>query len=330
MSMSPLLRWAGIVVVALAVVGSAWWLRQYVAATQPPPPPLAPMRPRATVPPLPPRASGGSFDYESGEAGMVEGSDLTSSTPRVGARAGASGRAAGPEGSAASRPLAAGTIIPATPSATEPERSAAKGGVALSVTFDGSAASSEDDPPMVQEGVQFDARSEAALFPPASYLAYSDLAGIDPEQGTIAFWLRRETDPEDGKPRGLLMARVNTWQNRLELGMGPSYIRFMLTTNDGIETPVGCGIRFGKGEWHHIAVAWGDALAVLYINGSPCDQRTFGSSLVLPRGTPLWIGGQPTTANPDEAPISLRTLIVLDHPVTDEEIAAMLAQQPAP
>src|SRR5262249_46450422 len=114
----------------------------------------------------------------------------------------------------------------------------ANGGAALSVTFDGGSPTAGDGTePVIAQGLQYD-QAGAARFGPGAQLAYPDRGGIDPNQGTIAFWSRLENNPGSFGGRGLAQLRSQTWANRLEINMGSQYIGLVLTTSDGVEQTV--------------------------------------------------------------------------------------------
>jgi len=204
------------------------------------------------------------------------------------------------------------------------------GEFAFSVDFDGSATGSDGTVPLTEEGVRYDRRSGAARLPPEARIVYPDAGGIDPNEGAVAFWIRREWDAEEQYGRTLLELRTETWENRLELGLGSEYLRFMLTAADGIETAVGTGISWYADEWHHVAISWGQALIALYVDGELKEQRTYADVLQVPDGTALYVGASRLPTDFSPGTIALDEFVVLRHQPDHEEINAILAATAEP
>ncbi|MBI1814457.1 MAG: LamG domain-containing protein [Deltaproteobacteria bacterium] len=335
--MSSTARWIAGLVGIVTLIAGAVALRRYVATTQPPPLAEPVARRMGWTPAVPRRAQpeyeaggdeadngGGSAPRETNAAPgappiepAVRTSTDTSVTP-------APGRGGAAKVAKIEQTDEAVEAAPAKRSEKD------KTGPALMLSFDGTVSAADQTAPAIQQDIEFDRSSGAALFPSAAVLAFADSGGVDPASSTIALWIRRETDPEDGKGRGLVELLPGTWQNRLELGMGPHYIRFLFTPDDGRELSVGSGIEFAKGEWHHVAITWGDALMSLYIDGALKDDRTFESAFNPPLQTPLYIASSVKGVSAEAAPISLRSFVVLQHSAPAEEIAALMSETAPP
>jgi hypothetical protein len=200
------------------------------------------------------------------------------------------------------------------------------------VSFEGSGMAADQSAPMIEKDVQYDRDSGAALFPPEAALAYPDGGGIvSSDEGTISFWVRRDSDPSDEKGRALIELLSGAWENRMEIGMGPNYLRFLLTNSDGVENNAGAAIRFGEGEWHHVAITWGEALMSLYVDGVPETTTTYPGSLALPPSTPLYVGSSRKGVDPNAtAPIAMRQLQILQHKIKTEEVGNLMVTTAPP
>ena len=250
---------------------------------------------------------------------------VTSKTPgmkRVApAAAAAAGRGQGATGQLEAPPAATGDGSGAGAPAT---------GAALSVSFDGSLSGGDQAPPLVAQGIEFDPASGAAHFPPTASLAYPDSGGLNPDQGTVALWVRLEWDPNLPLTKPLVELRTNTWENRFEFGMGPTYIGLLLTNSDGVEQGVGSSIKWAPGEWHHAAVTWGDALMSIYIDGGLANQKPYSGSVIIPPDTPLYVGSSRAGPNKETGAVALRGLNVFQRALSADEIAMIADQNPPP
>jgi len=323
-------RWVGLLAGVLALLAAVVWVRRYIAETQPALAPSGTMTSRtedqrpvfAQRRPLEPALDDNGNAVQEwahrpeprprrGEATVGSRTAITPSKP-----------GAGPAGSAESSPAAAapgdGAII-----ANEPGRPASS---RFAVSFDGSVTADNQTAPAIEQGVEIDPKGGAALFPPTAVLAYPDAGGVNPEEGTIALWVRRATDPQDEKGRAFIELRTNTWENRIQFGMGPTYLRFMLTTSDGVEVGVGSGIDWAQGEWHHVAATWGQALTVLYVDGAVRDQRTYDGTVAISPSALLYVGSTSQGPRPDAAPISLRGLVILQYAAAADEVLSLESQ----
>jgi hypothetical protein len=336
--MSSTARWIAGLVGIVALIASAVALRRYVATTQPPPLPETVARRMGWTPAVPRRARP---DYEAGgdegandgggnaprEANAALGAPPTKPAARRSVDISATPDSGGGVAAKAAKTEQTDEAVEAAP-AKRSEKD--KSGPALMLSFDGTVTAADQTAPAIQQDIEFDRSSGAALFPSAAVLAFADSGGIDPAGSTIALWIRRDTDPEDGKGRGLVELLPGTWQNRLELGMGPHYLRFLFTPDDGRELSVGSGIEFAKGEWHHVAITWGDALMSLYIDGALKDDRTVEGAFSPPVQTPLYIASTSKGVSAEAAPISLRSFVVLQHSAPADEIAALMSETAPP
>jgi concanavalin A-like lectin/glucanase superfamily protein len=237
----------------------------------------------------------------------------------------------------------AGVVAEAAPeqeASQTPAGRAPGAGPSLSISFDGSASGAangaDQAEPIIAQGLQFDPTLGAARFPPNAQLAYPDMGGVDPSQGTIGFWVRVEADPNvpvDG--RTLAELQTGTWQNRLTINMGPRSIGLLLTNSDGVEQGVSDqAIEWKPNVWRHVAVTWGDAIMQLYEDGTLTNQNEYSGSLVLPPGTPMYVASQrpgPTPANEPHRPtISLRGWSVFQRILEPEEVARLMVQTAPP
>jgi hypothetical protein len=220
-----------------------------------------------------------------------------------------------------------------------PTAARARPGARMSLSFAGSLSGSGEDgssmEPILAKGLEFDEASGATRFGPQAELAYPDSGGITSEEGTIGFWVRTEWDaelPPDGKT--LAELRTETWENRLVVRMGPTYLGLLVATADGIEQTVGSSVTWAPGEWHHVATMWGDGQMLLYIDGVRQDQRVLSGNLDIPPSTPLYVGStRNVAAREREGTVSLRGWEVFPNRLEADEVGALLtdtAPQPEP
>ena len=214
-----------------------------------------------------------------------------------------------------------------------PGSGAASGGPALSVAFDGSATGADGAEPIMANGVDFDPTLGAARFPPTAALAYPDSGGVNTQEGTIVFWVHMEWDPSQPNISGKTLAelRTSTWENRIDVGMGPHFFGALFTNSDGVEQGVGTQIAWAQGEWHHVAVTWGDSVLSLYLDGALKDQRELNGTVDIPQGTPLYVG---STGNQglraQQGTVSLRNWQVFQRVLQPDELEALIGQTAPP
>jgi hypothetical protein len=203
--------------------------------------------------------------------------------------------------------------------------SAADDGAPLSISFNNSLTAANGTEPIIARGIEFDSESGAVRLRPDARLAYPDSGGIDPEQGTVAFWVRIEFDPTlplDGKT--LADLRTDTWENRFQLRMGPSRLSFILTGSDGVEEIVSSPLAWEAGEWHHVAATWGEALMSLYVDGAVREQRTYAGIVEIPQDALLYVGSTRTKNN--EGTASLRDWLVFPLALAPDEVAGIVSR----
>jgi len=328
------LRWVGLLAGVLAFVAAAVWIRHYVAETQPSAAPGATTVPRTENDrPVFGKPQGGEPGFNEGRNPVPEWAGL--SGPRQDRSASTPGHAtsvspAPTAGAAAVLGASTAAVPPPEDGAATPGEPGRSPNDRFSVSFDGSATAANQTSPAIDQGVEIDPNGGAALFPPTAVLAYPDAGGVNSEEGTIALWVRRETDAQDNKGRALIELRTDTWENRIELGMGPRFLRFLLTTSDGTEVGVGSSIDWAQGEWHHVAATWGQALLALYIDGSLSDQRSYDGTVAISPSALLYVASTSKGSTPDAAPISLRGLVILQHAAAADEVLSLESQTAPP
>lgn len=119
-------------------------------------------------------------------------------------------------------------------------------------------------------------RGMALQLAPGKTLSYPAVDKINPQQGTIEFWLRWPTEP--GQDPALNILNVQT-----DAG---SYLRFNTVTGGrlGMAYNVGTGERqnwhrvevpppgWQPGEWHHVAGTWGNGVIELFLDGQSVSR----------------------------------------------------------
>ncbi len=215
------------------------------------------------------------------------------------------------------------------PDLQPPEGGALVVKAALSVGFDGSPTASNGTEPLQADAVEFDDLLGAARFPPNAVLNYPDSGGVDTTAGTILFWVHMEWDPtqEDRRSKTLAELRAGGWENRIEMNLGPPTLSCLFTNSEGLEQSVGTNIRWQLGEWHHVAVTWGDSVATLFVDGTPRQERELVGTIEIPPGRPLYVGSTyngPLRAR--QGSVSLRAWSVFQQPLLQEDISAIMIQ----
>lgn len=194
------------------------------------------------------------------------------------------------------------------------------------VSFDGTSVAHDGTAPTVEENVDFATIDGAALFPPNALLIYDDAGGIDPAQGAFVFWVRLEWDPKDGRIEGKGLAQLfsGTLENRFEITMGHHFVSFYITDSNGTQQGVIGEVAWSRGDWHHVAVTWGEALMRIYIDGNLGNESTYSGNLEIPPGTPLYLGSQQQRSD-RQGTVALRGQQTFQRPLNPQEIAEVMA-----
>lgn len=194
------------------------------------------------------------------------------------------------------------------------------------VSFDGTAVAHNGTTPSVEENVDFETVPGAALFRPNALLIYDDAGGIEPAQGTFLFWVRMEWDPQDPRIEGKVLAQLfaGTVENRFEIMMGHHYVSFYITDSGGTQLGVIAEVNWSRGDWHHVAVTWGEALMRIYLDGNLGNESTYSGNLELPPNTPLYVGsGQMRSER--QGTVALRGQHIFQRVLSAEEIGEIMA-----
>ena len=343
--MSADVRWVvgGVAMVALLVAGIA--VRRYVAQTESESPISA--VPRRAPTPFAlhgQRLSAGEVGDEEGPDGSSGGhrpdgtneplvareapqADIQSGVPGTAGKPGTTGatqkgRGAG-GGNGASQAQGSGT----GDGTTTPGSSETKG-PAMALALSSATPSADQPVPVISQNIQLDPNLDATLFPPTASFALPDRGGIDPDQGTLAVWIRMKDVGPTG--RAILDLSPGTWENHLNLAAGPGYARFLLTTTDGSEVIVFAHADFSGDNWHNAAVTWGEAQATIYIDGQAQDSSTYSGSFTIPPGALLYVASPRGGYDPSPGVVALRDLQTYQRILAPEEIASMVEQSVPP
>jgi len=204
---------------------------------------------------------------------------------------------------------------------------------ALSVGFDGSPSAANGVEPLQADGLEIDEALGAARFLANAIVKYPDSGGVDTTAGTIVFWVHMEWDSSLPERRSKTLAelRAGGWENRIEMNLGPPTLVCLFTNSEGFEQAVGTNISWQLGEWHHVAVTWGDSIATLYVDGAIRSERELVGVIEIPAGTPLYVGSTyngPIRAG--QGSVSLRAWAVFQEPLLAEEVAELMVQTAPP
>jgi hypothetical protein len=204
-------------------------------------------------------------------------------------------------------------------------------GASLALPLSGNGNSLGTAIPAVEENVVYDL-DEGAYFPPDARFSYADSGTVQNNAGTISFWMKPNWTAEDPRTASLVQFRTEDWSNRLQIFKNGVYLRYLFTDNTGTETNVGVDMRresnppWVPGEWHHIAVTWGDSLITMYADGDVTGQGTYFGALDVPTGTELYVGSDRPGGNPG-ADATLYRFVVADRALDHGEIVNMVNTQ---
>lgn len=197
----------------------------------------------------------------------------------------------------------------------------------LAVPFDGSGESLGALVPIVDEHVDYNL-DEGAYFPPNARFAYGDAGNLKNNAGTIAFWMKPNWEGTDPRNASLVQYHTEDWSNRINIFKNGIYLRYIFTDNSGSETNLSVDMErdgWVAGDWHHIAVSWGDSLITMYTDGIQRAQGTYLGELDVPTGTALWVGSDAPGGAPG-ADATLQDFVVEDRAMDPAEIQDMFNQ----
>lgn len=225
--------------------------------------------------------------------------------------------------------IVAGAALPADPDALAAVVPGLPENASMAVPFDGSGAEALGSMvPIVDENVIYDL-DDGAYFPPDARFAYSDAGQVKNEGGTIAFWLKPNWDGDDGRNASLIQFRTENWSNRIQVFKNGKYLRFLIADNNGTETDVsidmGGADKWIAGEWHHVAVTWGDALLAIYSDGVLRAHQPYLGEILVPTGTELYVGSDKAGGGPG-ADATLQDLVIVPEALDGEAVHRMYAQ----
>jgi hypothetical protein len=223
----------------------------------------------------------------------------------------------------------------ATGEATPQQVRKAATGTSSSLSFNPSAVADNQTAPIIAQGIEIDPTTGAARFSAGAQLAYPDRGGINFDQGSVAFWVRREGDPNaEFDNRMLAELRTNAWENRFELNMAQRFLGLVVTNSDGVQETVSyTSMQWTPGIWHYVTVTWGEAIMQLYVDGELVDQEAYLGTVVIPDGTPLYVGsrrGAPGTEQQHQPTISMLPWSVFPNMLSPDEVAALMVQTAPP
>src|SRR6185295_2695445 len=142
---------------------------------------------------------------------------------------------------------------------------------------------------------------EGAYFPPDARFAFGNSGTVQNNAGTIGFWMKPNWDGTDPRNASLVQFHTEDWSNRLQIFKNGIYLRYLFTDNTGTETNLDVNMEnehWTAGEWHQIAVTWGDSLISMYVDGQQRKQGTYFGELDVPSGTALYVGSDAPGGNP--------------------------------
>jgi len=152
---------------------------------------------------------------------------------------------------------------------------------------------------------------QGVLFNEENSLHYYDENNIDPQQGSIEFWVKPFWDGDDGRDY-VFFEIGDTWFNRFRITKdGANNFRFMVWSSD-TEFDAACNVSgWTANSWHKVIAIWQHDHIALYLDDGLCDTET---SVVLPSslGPRLYIG---SSAQQDlQAQAVIDEFIIRTHP----------------
>jgi hypothetical protein len=224
--------------------------------------------------------------------------------------------------------LTAGGQVAIDPEALATSLPGAPQDASLAVPFKGNGSSLGSMGPLFDDNVVYDADQPGAYFPPDARFAYGDAGTVQNNAGTIAFWIQPKWDGTDPRNASLVQYHTDDWSNRLQIFKNGIYLRYLFTDDTGNETNLSVNMaqeHWTAGEWHQIAITWGDSLIGMYIDGNEREQGTYMGSLDVPTGTALYVGSDSPGGNPG-ADATFQDFVVVDRALDPSEIQNMFVQ----
>ncbi len=151
--------------------------------------------------------------------------------------------------------------------------------------------------PAAAEDVTYD--DLGAFFGPLARFVVVPPPDLPSFAGTVSFWVQPAWTGEAESNAAYFQWRTHSFANRIQIFKNGPFLRFLLATDEGVESGVGVNIlHWRPDEWHAVTATWGDGVASLYIDGAPAGSREYTGEIVIPPGTPWYIGSD----HPDGAP----------------------------
>jgi hypothetical protein len=163
-------------------------------------------------------------------------------------------------------------------------------------------------------------------------LAFGSCGGDDAvatfdDQGSLVLWVRPVGwDGAGSTDNQLVLARnpLDDVSGLLVFKNG-AFLRFLFRSGTGVELNVGAVINtWRRGEWHHVAVAWGGTEAAVYIDCALIERVPYGGVLNVPTGLSLDV-----VADFPDAGALITQLAVLDDALAPAEVLTRCSTPPA-
>jgi hypothetical protein len=122
-------------------------------------------------------------------------------------------------------------------------------------------------------------KGKAILFNDEDTLYYATDNNINPQQGSIEFWLKPEWNGNDNQ-NYVFFEIGDSWFNRFRITKdGANNFRFMIWSTK-IEYDAACNVSsWMANEWHQVRVTWQNDTISINLDGTLCDTQ---SSVVMP------------------------------------------------
>jgi hypothetical protein len=193
--------------------------------------------------------------------------------------------------------------------------------VLLSVPLDGFVGAEGATQPVAEENLYVDEETGSVEFPEDSVLEFPNAGNIQSNGGTVSLEIEPNWNGTDDGDNSFVQVREEKqWAGKMSIFRNGDHLRFIWFDSNAQEQGVAANItNWQAGEPHSVTATWGDALMQLYVDGKLVGQTTYAGELVIPPGTPLFLGSNPQHHVPGADAI-LRNFKAYGRPLTAEEV----------
>ena len=162
----------------------------------------------------------------------------------------------------------------------------------LMLHFDGYYAGTQDEPGTAHGTSFAEGRyGQGVLIDNADTLTYTTAGNLNPEAGTIEFWVRPDWDGDDGQMH--IFFETAPADYGIQIGKdGVGNLQFIIWTPTGVQGVGRSLLDWQAGEWHHLAAVWDTSGMAVFIDGQEADSN---QAATPPKaiGATLFVGASP-------------------------------------